>query len=496
MSNLLTKQEHRWFYFIEKLTNNKDWMILADMSELLNCSERILKMDIRYLNETFDDFIIHTSNKGTKIEYNPNRSFKTFCQKLLIMSDTYRLLEIVFLNEHIKVKDISKRLDISLSTLYRMIDQLNTRTKEEYGFVIETGPCRIAGDEERIRLFFYTYFFEKYQHDDWPFDEDEMKIIHALIQEIIQVKKLPYDFVYFNIVKIITLVNYTRFKDDHVIALDNHDNELITLLLNTIEDNGLRDKIETTLDINFDHDFIYQIFNPLIHPGIYQTHLEFENAIPEDKELNKKTKALKDILTKIADKHNLTIPNLEMLLYVVYNAASLEYSQPQSRHILYNQNGFFAHQIEKQFPVFYESLYDGMKEFRMIMNKPLTESGINFYIFTVISWWENLISELHQNIYKINVLLISDRHQKHAQMMKEFINFKFGEQLEIETANSIYLDSDIVNLSNYDLIISSYMDKKLLDYRSIYISDIPLPENLHQIQKQIDSILASRMDYS
>ena len=159
MNNLLTMQEHRWFYFIEKLTMNNDWMILADLASLLDCSERILKMDIRYLNKTLDDFIILTSNKGIKIKDNPNRNFKTFCQKLLMISDTYRLLEIVFLNENIKVKDISNRLDISLSTLYRIIDQLNTRTEEQFGFIIETGPCRIAGDEERIRLFFYTYFF-------------------------------------------------------------------------------------------------------------------------------------------------------------------------------------------------------------------------------------------------------------------------------------------------------------------------------------------------
>lgn len=496
MENLLTKQEHRWFYFVEKLTMNNDWMILADLASLLDCSKRILKMDIRYFNETFDDFIIHTSNKGVKIEYHPNKSFKTFCQKLLIISDTYRLLELIFLNENIKVKDVSKQLDISLSTLYRMIDQLNLRTEEDFGFIIETGPCRIVGDEERIRLFFYTYFFEKYPQHNWPFEELDVQTLHALVQEMIQVKKLPYDFVYFNIVKIITLVNYTRYKNDHLVAFDPHDNELITLLLSSTPDNGLQDKIEAALNVDFDKDFISQILHPLIQPGIYQTHMEFTNALSENNELNQKIESLRTILTQIATKHNLPIPNLEMVLYILYNAASLEYSQPQSRHILYNQNGFFASEIKNQFPAFYESLYDGMKEFQMIMNKPTNESGINFYIFTVVSWWENLISELHQNIYKIKVLLVSDRHQKHAQMMKEFINFEFGEQLEIETINTIYLDSDLIDLSNYDLIISSYTDNRLQHYRTLFITNVPQPEDYIQIQKHIDSILADQMDHA
>ena len=135
-----------------------------------------------------------------------------------------------------------------------------------------------------------------------------------------------------------------------------------------------------------------------------------------------------------------------------------------------------------------------MEEYRLIMDKPITDTGINFYIFTVISLWETLVEQLYQENYKINVLVVSDRHQKHAQMMKEFIQFKFGKQLNIQTTNSIYMDNDIIDLSNYDLIISSYMDNRLNDYRSIYITDIPTPENLDLIQIHIDEIIESRFD--
>lgn len=494
MRNLLTKQEHRWFHFIENLTDNEDWIILADLSALLDCSKRILKMDIVHLNESFDDFTIHTSNKGIKIKYNPNRSFKTFCQKLLTISDTYLLLEFVFLNENISAKNLSGHLDISLSTLYRIIDYLNEITEERFGFIIETGPCRIAGDEAMIRLFFYTYFFEKYPHHNWPFAEDDLDVMQGLVHEIIQIKKLPYDFIYFNIVKIIALVNYTRFKNNNTVSQKQNNNELILQLLNTGKINGVQEKTESVLDMAYNEEFIQQVLYPLLQVGIYQTQQEFSDAMPEDEELTYKTKALTEILTRISDKHNLFIPNLEMLLYAVYNAAFLETSQPQSKHILFNQNGFFTKQIKDKFPSFYKSIREGMEEYRLIMDKPITDTGINFYIFTVISLWETLVEQLYQENYKINVLVVSDRHQKHAQMMKEFIQFKFGKQLNIQTTNSIYMDNDIIDLSNYDLIISSYMDNRLNDYRSIYITDIPTPENLDLIQIHIDEIIESRFD--
>ena len=91
MRNLLAKQEHRWYHFIEILTTKNDWVILSDLSSSLDCSDRILKMDINNLNESFEDFQLLTSNKGVKVEYNTHYSFKTFCQKILNISDTYRL---------------------------------------------------------------------------------------------------------------------------------------------------------------------------------------------------------------------------------------------------------------------------------------------------------------------------------------------------------------------------------------------------------------------
>ena len=493
LKNLLTKQERRWFYFIEKLTENDDWMILADLSSLLDCSKRILKMDILYLNEEFDDFTIHTSNKGIKIEYNPNRSFNTFCQKLLVISDTYSLLEIVFLNENIKVNEISEKLDISLSTLYRMIDQLNTRTEENFGFIIATGPCRISGDEEKIRLFFYTYFFEKYRYLNWPFNEIDLKTINDIIHKFVLSQTDSYDFVYFNVISVVAAVNYIRYKNNHLIEIDKNDAVIGQLPLTANNNIGLSDQIEETLGLPLNEEFISQVLNPFLQPEIYHTHQDFMVALENDSHLKSVMEKFRAILSDIATKNNLQISNLETVMYVLYNAASMEYKQPQASHILFDQNGFFANQIKKQFPIFHKSLYDGMHELRAVLDRPITEAGINFYIFTVVSWWDNLVPELHHNQYNIKVLVISDRHQSHAKMIKDFIACEFGEKLSLQTTHSIYLDSEMIDLSDYDLIISSYMDKNLSKYRNIYISNIPQREDLDHIKKHVDDILASRL---
>lgn len=491
MKNLLTKQEHRWFYFIQTLTNNDDWTLLADLSSLLDCSKRILKMDLRYLNEEFDDFTILTSNTGLKIDYHPNRSFKTFCHKLLLLSDSYRLLEIIFLNEDIKVKEVSDQLDISLSTLYRMIEKLNIDLKENYDFIIETGPCRIVGDEEKIRFFFYTYFFEKYRHANWPFEEINLETMNVLTDEFMALKNVSYDFAYFNIVNIVIVVNYFRYRNNHYVDMKNNQRLVEDLLQNT--DEALRHKIETTFELQFNKDFILQILNPFIQPEIYHTEKEFIAAIETNCKLNLITDKMRTILKTIALKNNLSLPNVDSLLYILYSAAYLEYSLPQSRYILFDRNHYFATEIKKQFPTLYNSLYEGMQEMRTIFDKPETEAGTKFFIFTVVSWWENLIPQLHQNHYKVNVLIVSDRHQKHAEMMKNFIQFEFGEKLIIETTTTSDLSYDSGYLMQYDLIITTYMDNRLTPYDNVYITNIPRKEDYDHIRKYILSNYACRL---
>lgn len=40
MKNLLNNQEDRWFRFVETLSNNRDWIVLAQLATILDCSTR------------------------------------------------------------------------------------------------------------------------------------------------------------------------------------------------------------------------------------------------------------------------------------------------------------------------------------------------------------------------------------------------------------------------------------------------------------------------
>ena len=71
-------------------------------------------------------------------------------------------LEFIFFNEGCQAESICKEFYISLSSLYRIISQINKVIKKQFQFEISLAPVQIIGNERDIRYFFAQYFQEKY----------------------------------------------------------------------------------------------------------------------------------------------------------------------------------------------------------------------------------------------------------------------------------------------------------------------------------------------
>ena len=233
MKNLLSKQEMRRYTLVEILIDQKDWLQLDILAKALDCSTRVLIDDIQYLNDQFEDFSIHTSKQGVKLTYHPNRGFKTFCQRKLDLSESYRIFEIVFLNHNLSVQELADKLFFSSSKVYRLINQINKQTKEAYDFQIETNPCRITGNEYNIRYIGYLYFFEKYSHYEWVFEHEQLEELNQFLERFNEMSELRTDFAYFNVFKVISGVNSIRYKQGHNVKFEGENEEFLDFILST-----------------------------------------------------------------------------------------------------------------------------------------------------------------------------------------------------------------------------------------------------------------------
>lgn len=225
MKNLLTKQETRRYMLIENLTGKKDWTPLKVLAKTLNCSTRVLVDDIQYLNDQFDDFLLKTSTQRVKLTYNPNYGFKTFCQRKLELSESYKIFETIFLNPDLTVQELADHLFYSQSKVYRLVAQINELIGENYGLQIETNPCRITGNEQNIRYIAYLYFFEKYPHFEWAFEHKQLHKLNQHLEQLNEQVGMSIDFAYLNVLKVIVGTNAIRYRQGHMVEFEGKNEE-------------------------------------------------------------------------------------------------------------------------------------------------------------------------------------------------------------------------------------------------------------------------------
>lgn len=493
MFNFLNKSEKRRLDLVGILAYKNEWVSLGNLAKQLNCSDRVLKDDISYLKSHFSDFTIQTSTQGVKLYFEYDKGLKSFYQEVLSQSMPYQLLEIIFFNETLSLTELSERLFTSSSTLYRMIDKINQHMSNiEFDFQIQTNPCRIIGDEKGIRYYYYQYFFEKYSRIEWPFETIPEKPFNELLMFFIDFTQMKTESAHFNIYKLTSAVNFVRFKNRHFIDMTDSRINFDEIMPNP---EALADDIqflENTLNIQFNNQFIHQLFSPYVQEG-FSLNVErlFEKAKNDPKKKNELT-FLSQTLDELSKTHNIALPNKEHVIWSLDNTAHLEYQEPQSGYILYNRNKLFAEAMTEEFPKFYNQLYKAMKSYRELIGKPIIEDGINFYVNTIFIQWEDLVKELRRKAGKVNVLVLSDRHTSHAQMLKDFITYEFNEQLDVSIYSEIELHKSILNKQNHDFIVTNSPLISNLNKPVVYIETVPTNQDIHKIQTTLEQVLADR----
>lgn len=129
MINLLNASEKRRLQFVQILANTDDWMTLKELSQILNCSTRVLHTDIAFFRDHFVPTDVQTSTKGIRVQFTKGHNIKSLYQIFLRESAAYTLLELVFLHEGIAIGELAERLSVSVPSIYRMIDLINEEKK-------------------------------------------------------------------------------------------------------------------------------------------------------------------------------------------------------------------------------------------------------------------------------------------------------------------------------------------------------------------------------
>lgn len=490
MESLLRKNERRRLQIAEILYEKNDWMTLTELAKALGSSVRSIKYDLDVFKENFDDFTIQTSNHGVRIHFHRNKSLRTLYSNILRHSIPFTLLEIIFADETYSTNDLAERLYISPSTLYRMIDHIN-ESLNKYGIRVDTNPCRIVGNEDHIRLFFYQYFYEKYIYLDWSeFEENEF--IDNLLHFAITYTNYQIDFALYGVLKVIATINYIRYKNKHRIKINSAKINLERILPSYRTIQFSNDYFEKNLGRKIDYQLITQLFKPFVEEGYSINYESLMEKTTDNPQMAKEVAYLDSFLEELAYDRQLPLPNKEEMILGIQNARHMENSDPRMGYILYDRNRLFAADIQHNFPKFYKRLCEGLEKYRALCSLPATEDGLNYLIYITYSYWQSLTINLRRKHQKIKVLVISNRHTAHSHMLSDFISYEFSRQLEIDVYLDVFLTRDILENLEHDFVIANFPLPRLTSKSTLLIESIPGAHDLSKIQEEINRIREKR----
>lgn len=495
MTNLLSKTENRRLKLIEILSNTHTRINLETLSKQLDCSVRVVREDLIFLREQFNEFELHTVKDEIQLIYRPSKGIKHIYQHFYNHSTSYQLMEIAFFEEGDSIEELEERLFVSTSTIYRLMKQLN-KVLSTYDFKVVLNPIQITGNEQNIRTYFYDYFYEKYLFTSWPFKTLNEEELNVFLEFHINMTQMKNDFAYFNKFKIIGAVNLLRFKQKHWVNTDGIEMKFQDRLPDLKSFSSIFERFERAFDIEYDDNAIKQIFTAYIQSDFSMDYAHLMKRASNDEEIANEVSLIANSLEKISKENKIEIPNKEQMISAIRNIIHLDYLEPNPGYILYNHDKYFMESLKKEFPDFYSLVYPIVKNLREELGKPQTEAGINFYIYTIFTYWENLVSYLQAKLQKIRVIVISDRQANHAKLIKDFINHRFSAQIEVDVYSEQLMTKHDLESLDCDLIVANFILPESINTRTVYIRNFPFYSDLRMLSKLIDQIKEERLNES
>lgn len=492
MKELLKTNELRRFNLVEELVAANTWVTTSNLSRIIKSSQRVVKNDIAFLRDNYQFLIIESSYQWIRLTFSQETNLKDFYREILNESVSFNALELIFFNYRMTSDNLSERLFISESTLYRLTRDIDTSLKQHFGLCLTSNSYELVGDEQRIRYLYYLFFSEKYSNTAWPFHNIDEKALDELLIFFIEFSNVNMNYAYYRNFKIVTAVNLSRIQQNNLIKFDEKDSNLSEIVTDSDKLFSILQPTFQKLNLDLTLDNILQIFNNYVRKDFALNYERLMINTKKDTKLLKSVHYIDQFLDHTAEKFNLDIPNKEELIWHISYAAHNEGFEPHSGYILYNRNRMTIENFQSNFPLFFEHIEQGIQAYRQMIDKPLTKFSINHLIFQMFICWDTLLPQLQVKWKKIKVLLISDVNNGHGNLIKDQIDYYFNHKILIEIYDTKFLTVETIEATQCDMVISTFSIPILEDIPVICLNNIPSSKDIKIIEKVLDELIAAK----
>lgn len=494
MRNLLSSKEQRQLLLIETLVHSRQWTHLRDLACKFECTERILKNDLSDLREFFPTINIQSSTNGIRADIPEPFTVEDIYRHFLKESQNFALLEYIFFHEGTSIQEISQDFYTSSANLYRLARNVIKASEPDYQFNIQLSPVSISGNEIDIRYFYAQYFSERYYFLEWPFKDLPEEDLVEFANYFYKPTNYPMRFATFRMYKIMTAISIYRVKSGHFAYLPNSALETFYPIYQQLPD--FQEKLtyfSKKLQIELTPETLIQIFISFVQDAIFLDPKNFFQSLKDSEYAKKSYQLLSDMLTRISQQFHVHFENFDELIWYMHNTAHLERQETFSDPILFRQKEQTIKEFEDYFPEFFDILTLELQKYRTAIGHSFTQEHLRHLVYTLFTHTQGISQQLLDNRPPIKVCVISNFDHTHSLTLLDILKYHCNNRFEFEIWDRIETSTDILNQSDYDIIVANFFIQGL-EKKFICTNNLPIMELVNHLNSISNDINQSRLE--
>lgn len=236
-------------------------------------------------------------------------------QYFLKESIAFKLIELILFNEGRSVAFFTDTLHISKSTLYRLIHSIDDSLSKNFGIHLMNNPIQFDGSEEKIRVFYYTFFAERFYQTEWPHSNVDEQALDNLLIFVFNQMNVKLDYAAFSHYKLRAAINLLRYRSDNLVDDDTLHHNCLTLFNDFSKYLNVLRPIQSHLGIEINHSSLMQVFPCFFKENYALSYEQLETAAINNQSLSYSIQFLSKLIDELGDSELIDITIKEELIW-------------------------------------------------------------------------------------------------------------------------------------------------------------------------------------
>lgn len=462
------------------LDTEQRWFTLAEVEKSLGVSDKTIRKMVEGISKQLPPEITIEVSRGKGVFLRRDGRGQTMSEVISSMfrqTTFYRLMDLLFTTDgRFSVEELAGEMFMSISSLKKLIVQLNNNDLKPYKLRITYSTPKVKGNEVNIRYFYWKLYSDAYEFIGWPFANIDFAYINQLLTNIENENHIVFFINSKRKLSFLLAVCIDRVTRGQCVKVDENrypwEQGMFYLPVNR-----LVKSLEEQLSIEFPKSELFFIQSRVslsqyhYYEGSEMTPMK-EVELHKDKEEYPMGNRLLTLLEKV-------YPNMDMEerfileVYEFFDKLLMDNAIPEWMMISKSNLSTY---VQKECQQVYQELQDCMKTW----NEAYPAVLYNDFHLTKLT----LIVRSSLRYKKKKAFLVIGEEFSIRHYIADLIKKEIGDQLIVNTSIMKGLTDEMVQQHHIDFVISNF-PVELKTVPVVTISTIPSKRDLDNIRKEL-----------